>query len=184
MNELEDFKQYLSEKIMDKQSPLYYGDILEMIDEYKPTTPPSGKSAEEVFNENSFEVKSDATGSMIRLMSFEQFEKAIHEFAQQKEPKPLTEEILRPEDLPKIFKNIRIAKTMPPVYDFGFIVSEHEKGGDSAEVYYSSEFKEWSIVVDNFPLQRKIYKTSFPMITIHRFKSEMKLVGIELEPTN
>lgn len=33
----EEFKEYLREQIMEKQSPLYYGDILEMVDNWKPS---------------------------------------------------------------------------------------------------------------------------------------------------
>lgn len=31
-----ELKEYLSDKIMEKQSPLYYGDVMKMIDDFKP----------------------------------------------------------------------------------------------------------------------------------------------------
>ena len=33
---IEEFKDYMNKEIMDKQSPMYYGDIIEMVNNFKP----------------------------------------------------------------------------------------------------------------------------------------------------
>ncbi len=81
------------------------------------------------------------------------------------------------EMLPTIFKNIRIGK--------GVLGSQHvylvkEEKGDVAEIHYMSDWKEWHIILDNFPMQKKVYKTSFPINTVSDFISEMNRIGLRL----
>lgn len=86
--------------------------------------------------------------------------------------------LLTPENVSNIFKNINHKASNTPGYDYSFdVFNEKELIG---ELFYSDVFKEWCFIKDNFPAQRKAYRTDFPIKTIERFIDLFESIGIKL----
>jgi hypothetical protein len=84
-----------------------------------------------------------------------------------------------PTDLSHIFKNINHKKCNEiGGYDLAWDITE--KGKFVGELFYSKEFREWAFIKDNYPMDRRCYKISFPIKDIDLFITLFKTIKIEL----
>ena|SRR6187402_306815 len=78
-------------------------------------------------------------------------------------------------DLSNIYKNINHAPANTPTFDYQFNLNK------SDELFYSSEFKEWVIILDNFPSPRKSFKWNLTIKTYSDFEVLLGMAGVKLE---
>lgn len=81
-------------------------------------------------------------------------------------------------DVSNLFKNINHKKCSSPGYDYAFDVMDN--GKFVGEIFFSTECKDLVFIKDNYPHQRKAYRTDFPIKTIERFIDLFESVGIKL----
>ena len=60
---------------------------------------------------------------------------------------------------------------------------QNEKG-DYLEIIVFNEQQEMHLILDNFPRQRKHFKTSVPMRNLHDFEADLRRMGIEVPKRN
>jgi len=78
------------------------------------------------------------------------------------------------EQLPELYEGVRVGNaTMGVCYIFSDIK------GDFMEVYILDGFREWRFVIDNFPMQRKIFNSNLPYRSIEDFENDLSRIGIE-----
>jgi len=82
------------------------------------------------------------------------------------------------QDISNVFKNVNHKHCSSPGYDFAFDITD--KGQFVGELFYSEEDKDFVFIKDNFPHQRKAYRTDFPINTIDAFISLFESVGVTL----
>ncbi len=81
------------------------------------------------------------------------------------------------EMLPELFEGIEQKKSSAS-FDFNYTLSEAK--GEVSQISYLGK-NEWRIFIDNFPMQKKFFSTNFPIVTVERFMSEMKYIGLDLK---
>lgn len=86
-----------------------------------------------------------------------------------------------PTNLSYIFKNINHKACNSPCYDFAWDITVNSVF--VGELFYSTHFREWDFIKDNYPSPRRAYKTSFPMNT-QFFIDMFKSIGVNLELAN
>lgn len=77
------------------------------------------------------------------------------------------------------YKNVVKTTNNTPVYNHTFKVVD-SIGNESAEIFYSSEFHEWAIILDNFPSRRKHYSWTLPIKDFQTLEYLLKLGGVDL----
>jgi len=87
-------------------------------------------------------------------------------------------QILVPDDLSNIFKNINHKKCSLIGYDYAWDVMLKEKF--IGELFYSIEDKEYWFIKDNFPAQRKSFRVNFPISNVDFFIELFKTINVEL----
>ena len=63
-----------------------------------------------------------------------------------------------------------------------FVLNDAKTGSTLATISYSFHDNQttWDICIDNFPRQKKYYKSNFPIKSIEEFKHEMNRIGLDL----
>ncbi len=81
-------------------------------------------------------------------------------------------------DLSNIFKNINHKPCTAIGYDFAWDITEN--GKFIGELFYSKDFKEWWFIKDNYPMDRKSYRISFPINTVEFLIDVFNSINVEL----
>jgi hypothetical protein len=82
-------------------------------------------------------------------------------------------------ELPNVFKNIEIIS----IDNSDCYKAEVRIIGSRiliAELYFYPEQKEWRVIKDNFPHQRKRYEFNLPTKTVQQFQFYLEQIGIQL----
>lgn len=83
-----------------------------------------------------------------------------------------------PSNISNIFKNVKHKPCSAIGFDLAWDINLNEKF--IGELFYSSEFKEWWFIKDNYPRDRKSYRISFPINETDLFISLFKSIKVEL----
>lgn len=81
-------------------------------------------------------------------------------------------------NLSKIFENIHQKTSNSIDFDFAWDIYKNQK--TIGELFYTSYYKEWVFIKDNFPHQRKAYRIDFPIKEENLFIALFKAIDVEL----
>lgn len=85
---------------------------------------------------------------------------------------------IKPNDISNHYRNIKHKPCKAAGYDMAWDITENKKF--IGELFFSKEYKEWCFILDNFPMPRRVFRTTFPQ-TKQSFEDSFKRINILLK---
>ena len=84
-----------------------------------------------------------------------------------------------PNNLSHIFRNIKHKPCSAIGYDFAWDITQN--GNFVGELFYSNDDKDWWFIKDNYPMDRKSYRISFPVKSEEFLIELFKAINVDLQ---